>query len=96
MSFDPPAVSIDPHTLLSPTIKLLGDILGEVITEQAGPECLNLVEEIRSLSKSFREENNLDAVLKLRQIISGLNPKERIVIIRSFSIFFQLINLAEE
>ncbi|MHA2252814.1 MAG: phosphoenolpyruvate carboxylase [Candidatus Kariarchaeaceae archaeon] len=88
--------SLDPHLLLSPVIKLLGDLLGEVIIEQAGEDCFNLEEQIRKLAKQFRENDDLNALEKLNQEIRELSPEQRITIISSFSLFFQLVNLAEE
>lgn len=81
--------------ILSPTINLLGKILGEVIIEQAGEEHFHLEEKIRQVSKAFRE-GDLDTLLELERITATLTPKQRIVVIKSFSIFFQLVNLAEE
>lgn len=81
---------------LSPTINLLGEILGEVIIEQSGLELFELEEKIRLLSKDFRENQNINSLQDLELIIKGLSDSERSDIINSFSIFFQLVNLAEE
>ena len=89
-------ISLDPKVLLSPTINFLGKLLGDVIIEQAGKEFFDLEEKIRLLSKSFRENNDYLAVKDLQNEISNLTPKQQIIIIRSFSLFFQLVNLAEE
>ncbi|MDH5402395.1 MAG: phosphoenolpyruvate carboxylase [Candidatus Heimdallarchaeota archaeon] len=86
----------DLDKILSPTIKLLGEILGEVIAEQHGIEALELEEKIRLLSKSVRESNDIESVTNLDEIIENLDKNQRIVIIRAFSIFFQLVNLADE
>ncbi|MCY3410290.1 MAG: phosphoenolpyruvate carboxylase [Candidatus Heimdallarchaeota archaeon] len=82
--------------ILSPTINLLGNILGEVIIEQAGEEYFELEEHIRKLSKQFREQDDIVALDKLEEIINSLADTQRSVIIKAFSIFFQLVNLAEE
>ena len=82
--------------LLSPTIRLLGGLLGEVIVEQEGQELLDLEEIIRLTAKKFREEDDKEAFSNLVNLIAGIEPNQRIVIIKAFSIFFQLVNLAEE
>lgn len=84
------------HKVLSPTIKLLGDILGEVIVEQQGEEYLHLEEKIRLLAKDFRENDDHEAYNQLRNEIKGLSTKESLIITKAFSVFFQLSNLAEE
>ncbi len=82
--------------LLSPKIKLLGDILGEVITEQTDKSKLHLEEEVRLLAKKFREENDLSAFNALATKLQNLDLDETSVLIQAFSLFFQLVNLAEE
>lgn len=84
------------HKVLSPTIKLLGDILGEVIIEQQGEEYLHLEEKIRLLAKDFRENDDHEAYNQLRNKIKTLSTDERLIITKAFSLFFQLANLAEE
>ncbi len=81
---------------LSPKIKLLGDILGEVIVDQAGPESLEMEERIRLLAKRFREEFDRTAFEQLVHEIDRLDRNHLSIVIQSFSLFFQLANLAEE
>jgi phosphoenolpyruvate carboxylase len=82
---------------LSSTIRMLGDILGEVIIEQAGRNIFQIEETIRLLAKNYREhEFDWKVAEDLTKIISKLNNTERTAIIRSFSIFFQLVRVAEE
>ena len=82
--------------ILSPNIKLLGDILGEVLTEQSSEDIFNLEERIRFLSKEYREKGDEKAIEELESEIKKLTPTEQSVIIRAFSHFFSLANLAEE
>ncbi len=82
--------------ILSPNIKLFGDILGEVIVEQNGVESLELEEDVRKLTKEFREIGNSEALIQSKRIIEQLNLGNKNLLIRAFSIFFQLANLAEE
>ena len=82
--------------MLSPTIKLLGGLLGEVIVEQAGQDCLDLIEDLRRMAKRFREDGEHSALNELHAAISRLDPSQRAIVIKAFSLFFQLANLAEE
>ena len=84
---------------LSKTVHLLGKILGLVIKKQEGTSLFNKVENIRILSKASRGRKNKKeiskAFKKLKNNIINLNPKESLVIARSFAQFLNLSNLAE-
>ena len=88
---------------LSKIVSLLGKILGVVIKEQEGSLLYNKIEEIRSLSKASRgtkskKKIKLNETKKFRQLISKinkLNPRESLVVARSFSKFLNFSNLAE-
>lgn len=84
------------NEILSPKINLLGDLLGEVIIEQAGRGAFQLEETIRLLAKNYRKTADASIISDLEKIITNLNSTERMTIIKAFSIFFQLINTAEE
>lgn len=82
---------------LSNTIRLLGDLLGETIIEQEGQEMFDLEEEIRTLSKAWRSGDDA-ALATIQELMPGLIedlPRGRAVL-KAFSTYFQLINLAEE
>ena len=51
---------------LSATIRFLGNLLGEVIRNQAGEEAFRLVEQLRTLGKELRngEPDRADASLR--------------------------------
>jgi len=84
---------------LSNTVHLLGKILGIVIKKQEGSSLFNKVENIRILSKASRGSKNKKEInrlfQKLKKNIINLNPKESLVIARSFSQFLNFSNLAE-
>ncbi len=80
---------------LSAQIHLLGDMLGQIIIEQEGPEVYDLVEHIRGLAKAHRGGDR-EAGEALLALIESL-PRERgQVVVKAFSSYFQLVNLAEE
>lgn len=76
-------------------VRALGDMLGEVISESAGPEALALVEAIRHLSRRRRSGEH-EAEGQLAERIAALSLPESRVVARAFSVFFDLANLAED
>ena len=85
--------------VLSKTIRLLGEILGNIIKEQEGLSVFNKIEKIRALSKSSRGKRGKNTInrsfTKLKREISTLNSKDTLVIARSFSKFLDFSNIAE-
>ncbi|HWA99964.1 MAG TPA: phosphoenolpyruvate carboxylase, partial [Pirellulales bacterium] len=81
--------------LLRRDVRLLGDLLGNVIREVAGAEALDLVEEIRRVSRD-RRSGSPEAEPRLAQRISGLSDDDAELVSRAFSVFFDLTNLAED
>jgi len=85
--------------VLSKTIRLLGEILGNIIKEQEGLSVFNKIEKIRALSKSSRGNRSKNTInrsfTKLKREISKLNAKDTLVIARSFSKFLDFSNIAE-
>ncbi len=92
----PPGVGFAPKDEpLRRDIDLLGRVLGRVIVEQEGEGLLGTEEEIRALCKRlrFRYEPDLDE--RLRGRIERMKPWELGRIVRAFSVYFQLVNVAE-
>lgn len=81
---------------LSEDIHLLGDILGHVIRRQAGIEIFELEERIRALAKTRRLENDPAIDTRLAYVVGRLDPDEAELVARSFTTYFELVNLAEE
>ncbi|MEO6624273.1 MAG: phosphoenolpyruvate carboxylase, partial [Burkholderiaceae bacterium] len=77
-------------------IRLLGRILGDVIREQDGEEAFALVEQIRGLSVAFRRHADHDADRALKKLLSGLSGDQTVSVIRAFTYFSHLANLAED
>ena len=86
----------NPQNVLSQDIHLLGDMLGKVMRRQAGIEVFELEERIRALAKARRADEDPAIDRRLEEIVSRLNLHEAELIARSFAIYFELINLAEE
>ena len=77
-------------------IRLLGRILGDVIRTQEGPEAFELVEQIRKLSVAFRRDADHEADKALKKILKSLPGDRAVSVIRAFTYFSHLANLAED
>ena len=77
-------------------IRLLGRLLGEVIREQDGAPAYELVEQIRKLSVAFRRDADLAADKALKKLLKGLSGDQTVSVIRAFTYFSHLANLAED
>ncbi len=86
---------IDDQSLVE-DIRLLGRLLGDVIREQEGSEAYLLIEEIRRLSVSFRLRSDIDADRSLTDLLKKLSDDEALRVIRAFTYFSHLANLAED
>src|SRR5688572_25279092 len=77
-------------------IRLLGRILGDVIRDQEGVEVFELVERIRKLSVAFRRDADYEADRALKSLLKSLSGDEAVRVIRAFTYFSHLANLAED
>ena len=77
-------------------IRLLGRILGDVIRVQEGPEAYELVEQIRKLSVAFRRDADQEADKALKKLLKSLTGDRAVSVIRAFTYFSHLANLAED
>lgn len=77
-------------------VKLLGQLLGEVINTQAGSDVLRTVERLRKGFLQLRKDPTPERLERLKNLIGKLSPDALRPVIRAFSIYFQLVNTAEE
>ncbi len=77
-------------------IRLLGRILGDVIREQDGADAFDLVEQIRQLSVAFRRDDDQGANRALKTLLKRLSGDQTVSVIRAFTYFSHLANLAED
>jgi phosphoenolpyruvate carboxylase len=77
-------------------IRLLGRLLGDVIREQEGAVAYNLIEQIRKLSVAFRRDADHEADKALKTLLKGLTGDQTVSVIRAFTYFSHLANLAED
>jgi phosphoenolpyruvate carboxylase len=91
-----PATKKDKERPLLDDIRLLGSILGNVIREQDGADAYELVEKIRKLSVAFRRDGNAAAQNGLKKLLKSLSNAQTVSVIRAFTYFSHLANLAED
>jgi phosphoenolpyruvate carboxylase len=77
-------------------IRFLGRILGDVIREQEGAARFELIERIRRLSVAYRARDDARAGRALDRVLDGLSSDEAVSVIRAFTYFSHLANLAED
>jgi len=77
-------------------VKLLGKMLGEILVNHGGPELLDKVEKIRLMSKTLRTHFDEEIYKELKAEITSLDTPMRKQVIRAFSMYFHLINAAEQ
>jgi len=83
------------HDLLSANIRALGDILGRVITGQHGETTLNLVEQVRRMAKELRNAPTQTDPNALPRLIADLSLSQLQSLVKAFTLYFGLVNLAE-
>ena len=76
--------------------RLLGQILGDTVREQVGEEAFEVVEAIRRLSVAFQRKADEAAGRNLDNLLTRLSPRETLTVIRAFSYFSHLANIAED
>ncbi|MFQ5968631.1 MAG: phosphoenolpyruvate carboxylase [Acidimicrobiia bacterium] len=80
-------------------IRFLGNLLGETLVRQHGTELLDLVEDVRALTKRIRSDDadeTRDASARLSDLLDRLDLDTTIQLVRAFSAYFYLANVAEQ
>ena len=98
MAFDSPLADYDAEKdrALRDDIRLLGRILGDTVREQEGEETYGLVEQIRQASIRFHRHNEVGARRELEAVLDSLSADQTLAIVRAFSYFSHLANIAED
>ena len=78
---------------LSTDIRMLGNLLGNVIREQHGDADFNLVESVRAAAKTRRRD---ESAADLENVLQNLSLDSLRILTKAFSNYFQLINIAED
>ncbi len=78
-------------------VRLLGGVLGQVLVEAEGPDLLAAVEHLRHAAIELRGTSDREAQLRrVVGIVAGLDLDRAELVARAFTVYFQLVNLAEE
>jgi phosphoenolpyruvate carboxylase len=91
-----PVEGEDKDLPLREDIRLLGRILGDTIREQSGQSVFDTVEQVRQNSVRFRRDEDASARRDLETTLNALPPTEALQVIRAFSYFSHLANIAED
>jgi len=106
----------DKTARLREDVRLLGDLLGRVISAAEGARLFDVEEQVRALAKRLHTPSTPspnvsdtgdegapvgaalagDARAQLHDILEGLSPYDEQVLVRAFSAYFGLVNLAEQ
>src|SRR5579883_548741 len=107
-------VDPDKTAPLREDVRLLGGLLGQVITAAEGPAIFGLEERVRALAKRLRatgrrlpvdadehrdvdtNSGSTDLRNELLALLAGLSPHDERLLVRAFSTYFGLVNLAEQ
>lgn len=80
---------------LRANVRLLGDVLGRVLVEQEGEQTYALEERIRLLARLGRR-GDAGARRALAETIAALDVDAQATILRAFTLYFHLANIAEQ
>ncbi len=93
---DAPLMGAKKDEPLREDIRFLGRILGDVVRDQEGDYTFEIVEKIRKTSIRFHRDADAPAKRELKEILKCLTPSETVQVVRAFSYFSHLANMAED
>ncbi|MFO7275436.1 MAG: phosphoenolpyruvate carboxylase [Pseudomonadota bacterium] len=82
------------HEALREDVHALGELIGQILLDQGGPQLLELVEQDRVVAIR-RREGDAQAGIELATRVQGRPPAQARDLVRAFSMWFQAVNLAE-
>src|SRR6201994_4153 len=90
------SAALEEDVRLRNDIRLLGRILGDTVRDQEGADVFDLVERIRQTSIRFHRDEDRAARRELETILDSMSTSETVRIVRAFSYFSHLANIAED
>ena len=88
--------ALEADARLRDDIRLLGRILGDTVRDQEGADVFDLVERIRQTSIRFHRDDDKPARRELELILDSMSISQTLRIVRAFSYFSHLANIAED
>jgi phosphoenolpyruvate carboxylase len=88
--------SVETDARLGEDIRLLGRVLGDTIRSYEGEATFNLIEEIRRLAVASRRLEDVASREQLSRTLDALTPIDALLVVRAFSYFSLLANIAED
>jgi len=82
-----------PDLPLRDDVRRLGAMVGDLLSEQVSPAFLDEVEEVRTAAIARRESQAPLATLSAQ--LAGRTPRQAEALVRAFSTYFQVVNIAE-
>src|SRR3954467_7625506 len=90
------AQALEADARLREDIRLLGRLLGDTVRDQEGADVFDLVERIRQTSIRFHRDDDRPARRELEIILDSMSISQTVRIVRAFSYFSHLANIAED
>lgn len=87
---------MDNEAALRRDVRILGNLLGNVLSSQSDESVLRYVEELRSAAKELRTDGSSDHRRLFFEQVKRIPEEHRTSVIKAFSLYFQLINIAEQ
>lgn len=81
---------------LKEDIRFLGRVLGDVVREMEGTDVFDLVETVRQKSVAYVHGDDEAAKKDLEDILNSLTPAQAVQVVRAYSYFSHLANMAED
>ncbi len=86
----------DSATSLRKDVRFLTTLLGDLIRTQEGEKLFQKIEHIRALAKNIQNDPTPENIEEQRKMIRSLDPEDAYKVARAFTMYFQLVNIAEE
>jgi len=77
-------------------VRLFGNLLGNILHAQAGDKVFEAVETLRKGYIDLRDHVDAEKSKMLRRLIADLDSESVTHVVRAFSTYFSLVNIAEE
>ena len=91
-----PVRDISKDAPLQEDIRMLGRMLGDCVRDKEGNEIFDLVENIRQTSTRLHRSDDKPSHDELQNLLEQLTPEHAVEVIRAFSYFSHLANIAED